>query len=83
MASGDVNRTYRPNAWPHRPSLHARRKPLATRSRPRMAQTWHKADLAQSRPGTKRTLRWGLETSGTECVMTPLMAQAHDAQTLH
>jgi hypothetical protein len=31
----------------------------------------------------KRTLRWGLETSDTEGVMTPLMVQAHDAQTLH
>ena len=39
MASGHVNRTYRPNTWLHRPTLQTRRKSLPTRSRPHMAQS--------------------------------------------
>jgi hypothetical protein len=34
MASGHVSRIERPNTWPHRPRLHARRFFLPTRSRP-------------------------------------------------
>ena len=37
MASGHVNRIYRPNTWLHRPTLHTSRKSLPTRSRPHMA----------------------------------------------
>src|ERR1700722_18304452 len=37
MASGHVERTYRPNTWQHRPNTHKRRFLLPTRSRPHVA----------------------------------------------
>src|SRR6476620_6283536 len=42
MASGHVNRIYRPNTWLHRPSL--RREDLSCQ--PGAVHTWHKADVA-------------------------------------
>ena len=44
MASGHVNRTYRPNTWEHRPILDTGRKLLPTRSRPHMALLRHADD---------------------------------------
>src|SRR5438046_6070270 len=41
MASGHVNRIYRPNTWPHRPSL--RREDFSCQ--PGAVHTWHKADV--------------------------------------
>ena len=42
MASGHVNRTYRPNTWQHRPSL--RREDSSCQ--PGAVHTWHFSDLA-------------------------------------
>jgi hypothetical protein len=41
MASGHVNRTYRPNTWLHRPSL--RREDFSCQ--PGAVHTWHLADM--------------------------------------
>jgi hypothetical protein len=41
MASGHVNRTYRPNTWPHRPSL--RREDSSCQ--PGAVHTWHFCDV--------------------------------------
>jgi len=43
MASGHVNRTYRPNTWQHRPSL--RREVFSCQ--PGAVHTWHLADMLQ------------------------------------
>src|SRR6266852_2275518 len=42
MASGHVNRIYRPNTWLHRPSL--RREDFSCQ--PGAVHTWHKTDMA-------------------------------------
>src|SRR6267378_2575001 len=42
MASGHVNRTYRPNTWQHRPSL--RREVFSCQ--PGAVHTWHKTEVA-------------------------------------
>jgi len=42
MASGHVNRTYRPNTWQHRPSLQREESPC----QPGAVHTWHKTDIA-------------------------------------
>jgi hypothetical protein len=41
MASGHVNRTYRPNTWLHRPSL--RREDFSCQ--PGAVHTWHETDM--------------------------------------
>jgi hypothetical protein len=41
MASGHVNRTYRPNTWLHRPSL--RREDFSCQ--PGAVHTWHFSDM--------------------------------------
>jgi hypothetical protein len=41
MASGHVNRTQRPNTWPHRPKLQREDCPC----QPGAVHTWHKADI--------------------------------------
>jgi hypothetical protein len=41
MASGHVNRIYRPNTWQHRPSL--RREDFSCQ--PGAVHTWHETDL--------------------------------------
>jgi hypothetical protein len=41
MASGHVNRTYRPNTWLHRPSL--RREDFSCQ--PGAVHTWHNSDI--------------------------------------
>ena len=41
MASGHMNRTYRPNTWQHRPSL--RREDSSCQ--PGAVHTWHETDL--------------------------------------
>jgi hypothetical protein len=41
MASGHVNRTQRPNTWPHRPKLQREDCPC----QPGAVHTWHKADM--------------------------------------
>jgi hypothetical protein len=43
MASGHVNRTYRPNTWLHRPSL--RREDFSCQ--PGAVHTWHETDMLQ------------------------------------
>jgi hypothetical protein len=48
MASGHVNRIYRPNTWLHRPSL--RREDFSCQ--PGAVHTWHETDL-------QRCLRFG------------------------
>ena len=45
MASGHVNRTYRPNTWQHRPSL---RREVSS-CQPGAVHTWHNADAADGR----------------------------------
>ena len=40
MASGHVNRIYRPNTWQHRPSLQREESPC----QPGAVHTWHLAD---------------------------------------
>ena len=42
MASGHVNRTYRPNTWLHRPSLQREESPC----QPGAVHTWHFSDMA-------------------------------------
>ena len=42
MASGHVNRIYRPNTWQHRPSLQREESPC----QPGAVHTWHKTDIA-------------------------------------
>jgi hypothetical protein len=44
MASGHVNRTYRPNTWLHRPSL--RREDFSCQ--PGAVHTWHFSDMMLS-----------------------------------
>ncbi len=44
MASGHLNRIYRPNTWPHRPSL--RRKDFSCQ--PGAVHTWHEAAVVAS-----------------------------------
>jgi hypothetical protein len=41
MASGHVNRTYRPNTWQHRPSLRCE----DSSCQPGAVQTWHIASV--------------------------------------
>ena len=41
MASGHVNRTQRPNTWPHRPKLQREDCPC----QPGAVHTWHKTDI--------------------------------------
>ena len=53
MASGHVNRTYRPNTWQHRPSLQNVKKALA--------------NPEPSTHGTFETCRRTLRTSVCEC----------------
>jgi hypothetical protein len=43
MASGHVNRTYRPNTWLHRPSV--QREDFSCQ--PGAVHTWHETDMAQ------------------------------------
>ena len=43
MASGHVNRTYRPNTWQHRPSL--QREDFSCQ--PGAVHTWHISDMAR------------------------------------
>jgi len=43
MASGHVNRTYRPNTWQHRPSLQREESPC----QPGAVHTWHETDMPQ------------------------------------
>jgi len=57
MASGHVNRTYRPNTWPHRPILHTRRKLLPTRSRPHMAH-FRRSAMSQLSPLSAPERTW-------------------------
>src|SRR5258705_13204039 len=58
MASGHVNRTYRPNTWQHRPSL--QREVFSCQLG--AVHTWHQADMARCPTWSplceqKRTLR--------------------------
>jgi hypothetical protein len=43
MASGHVNRIYRPNTWQHRPSLQREESPC----QPGAVHTWHLADMPE------------------------------------
>jgi hypothetical protein len=42
MASGHVNRTNRPNTWPHRPSLRREESPCQSGA----VHTWHMAEYS-------------------------------------
>jgi hypothetical protein len=50
MASGHVNRTYRPNTWQHRPSLQREESPCQLGA----VHTWHEADM----PTASRNVRY-------------------------
>ncbi len=50
MASGHVNRIYRPNTWQHRPSLRREKSPCQSGA----VHTWHEADM----PTASRNVRF-------------------------
>ena len=54
MASGHVNRIYRPNTWQHRPSL--RREDFTCQ--PGAVHTWHEADM----PTASRNVRYWVKS---------------------
>jgi hypothetical protein len=68
MASGHVNRTYRPNTWPHRPTLRREDsscQPGAVHTG--AVHTWHEPDLSDQADDIREGLRsidWKRTTHG-------------------
>jgi hypothetical protein len=79
MASGHVNRTYRPNTWQHRPSL--RREDSSCQ--PGAVHTWHKADVAAAVVNVRYGGKSRHQTIRPRCLLMTRFGRGHSRTSAH